>query len=122
MSLQRKSTTISVIIPVYNEQNTITPLIKKVFSSIKTLQNKLIRFEVIIVNDGSSDNTLSQIKKLKNQHRFRLISHPQNQGKGSSLISGFNQAKGDIFITQDADLEYNQKSCMGAVYLKLHYL
>ncbi len=95
---------ISIIIPVYNEVNTILTVLKKV--------NYFDEFEkeIIIVDDYSSDGTLELIEKyqLTNQN-IKLIRHSKNLGKGAGLRSGIKAAENDILIIQDADLEYDPK-------------
>tara|TARA_B100000700_G_C15013353_1_gene842098 strand:- start:333 stop:1046 length:714 start_codon:yes stop_codon:yes gene_type:complete len=94
---------ITIVIPCYNEVNTIESLVKAVLS-VK-LKNK----EIIIVDDHSNDGTrevlYNKIEKLVDQ----IIYHEKNQGKGAALRTGFSRATGDIIIIQDADLEYNPK-------------
>jgi glycosyltransferase involved in cell wall biosynthesis len=65
--------------------------------------------EIIIVNDGSTDETLGILERIKDRYEIRIASHSKNQGKGASLVTGFRQATGDIFLIQDADLEYSPK-------------
>jgi len=86
---------ISVIIPVYNEEKTIAQIIEKV-------KEVNIDKEIIVVNDGSDDRTLKILKTLK---CINVITHPANRGKGSAITTGLKEAKGDIVIIQDADLE-----------------
>ena len=90
----------SIIIPCYNESKTILSLIKAVKNSPVTNR------EIIIVDDGSRDGTRDILNQL-NDPEVRIIFHSRNQGKGAALRTGFNEAKGDICIVQDADLEYD---------------
>lgn len=89
----------SVIIPVFNEERTVNRLINKV----KKVKYPGTR-EIVVVNDGSTDNTL---KILNGQKGITLINNPKNKGKGYSLRVALKKAKGEIIIIQDADLEYN---------------
>ena len=91
---------LSIIIPCYNESKTILSLIKAVKNSPVTNR------EIIIVDDGSEDGTRDILNQL-NDPEVRIIFHSRNQGKGAALRTGFNEAKGDICIVQDADLEYD---------------
>ncbi len=95
---------ITIVIPVYNEKNTIIPIIEQV-EAVELPFKK----EIIVVDDFSTDGTreiLSGIEK-ENNKKINIIYHDKNQGKGAALKSGFTVAKGDIIIIQDADLEYD---------------
>jgi glycosyltransferase involved in cell wall biosynthesis len=92
---------ISIVIPVYNEQASIQPLISKITNEIKKITSK---YEIIIVNDGSSDNTVMQVKSL-NDSKVKLISFRVNLGKAHGLNVGFGLAKGDLIFTMDGDLQ-----------------
>lgn len=100
---------LSIIIPVFNEERTIEEIIKKI--NILTLP---VEKEIIIVNDGSFDNTGSQLKNLKEKYSFILLDHKKNEGKGMAIRTGINEATGDFLIIQDADLEYDPND-----YIKL---
>ena len=90
---------ISVIIPVFNEENTIIELIKRV-------RDIDIDKEIIIVDDHSTDKTRDILRNLK-EDNVKIFFHDKNTGKGGALRTGLSQAKGDIVIIQDADLEYD---------------
>ena len=92
-------TKISIIIPCYNEGQTIGALLDSVIVS-KIPYDK----EIIVINDHSTDNSAAQIKPYA---EVILIEHETNQGKGAALRTGIQRATGDIIIIQDADLEYN---------------
>lgn len=94
---------LSVIIPVYNEENTIDAIldiIEKV-----DLADLGINKEIVVVDDGSSDRTGEILKKW--QDRVILLEHAQNRGKGASIKTALKVVSGDIVIIQDADLEYD---------------
>lgn len=93
---------LSVIIPCYNENNTIQLLLEKV------MQCGVSPLEIIVVDDGSSDGTQELLQKYRN-NIDHLVLHDTNQGKGAALRSGIQKATGDIAIIQDADLEYDPK-------------
>ena len=92
---------LSVVMPVYNEANTVHEIIGRV------LQQPTVR-ELIIVNDCSSDRTWEVLQALAvNEPRIRLFTHTVNQGKGAALRTGFKQAVAEVVLVQDADLEYD---------------
>src|SRR5213593_1373178 len=110
---------LSVVMPVYNERNTIDEILRRVLQ---------IRFakEIIVVDDGSTDGTREILQKLASEHErspatpqktfetpqdaqneIRIIFQSTNRGKGAALRQGFREARGEIVIVQDADLEYD---------------
>ena len=96
--------TLSVVIPVYNEKNTVLKLIE----AVKKVHLKDLEKEIILVDDFSTDGTRELLQGLEqNQGSLRVLFHTGNRGKGAALRSGFAEAQGDFVIIQDADLEYN---------------
>jgi dolichol-phosphate mannosyltransferase len=95
---------ISVIIPIYNEEDSIT----LVYNGIKgVFLNLHKQHELIFVNDGSTDNSLSILKNiLQADKSVKIISFDKNYGQTSALDAGFKHAKGEIIVTIDADLQY----------------
>ncbi|MFC1627004.1 glycosyltransferase family 2 protein [Patescibacteria group bacterium] len=91
---------LSIIIPVYNEQNTISEIIKRV----KKVNLQKITKEIIVVDDGSTDNTVKILKKISG---IKKIFQSNNQGKGAAIRAGLKKASGDYILIQDADLEYD---------------
>ena len=89
---------LSVIIPCFNEKNTILELLEKV----KAVD---INKEIIVIDDNSTDGTRELLKNIKNP--VHVIFHPKNIGKGSAIQTGIREAKGDFILIQDADLEYD---------------
>ena len=94
--------------PAYNEEETIAKIIKKI--DAVPLHKVGVSRELIIVDDGSSDKTIDIIKKLKKKYKYiKFIQHKKNGGKGAAVKTAIKNAKGDILIVQDADLEYDPK-------------
>ncbi|HID56673.1 TPA: glycosyltransferase family 2 protein [Candidatus Poribacteria bacterium] len=94
---------LSVVIPVYNEVNTI----ERVLERVKAVQIPLEK-EIIIVDDGSTDGTREKLGEIqKTDPSLKIILHERNRGKGAALRTGFQHVTGQIVIIQDADLEYN---------------
>lgn len=99
--------TLSIIIPVYNEEKTICLILDKV-REVK-LHFNIIK-EIVIVNDTSTDKSEQEIKNYISANSTTIISyhkHQKNQGKGAAIHTGIAQAKGDYILIQDADLEYD---------------
>ena len=93
---------LSIIIPVYNEENTIEAILKKIHDS--KIEN--FDFEIIVINDGSTDKTINIINDNK-KFFDQFINLEKNCGKGFAIRSGLRQVTGDYVILQDADLEYD---------------
>ena len=95
---------LSIVIPVYNEKNTLLQIIQK----IDELPSSLNR-EMILVDDGSTDGSREILKTLENRKDVKVIYKEKNTGKGDSLKVGFKNSRGEYVIVQDADLEYDPK-------------
>jgi glycosyltransferase involved in cell wall biosynthesis len=95
---------LSIVIPVYNEEKTLTEILN-VIKGV-TLPSKITDYEIVIVDDCSTDKTRSILKKIKDKH-IKVFYHEENTGKGGALQTGFQKTTGDIVIIQDADLEYD---------------
>ncbi len=94
---------ISVVIPVFNEVDNIEELLKRVFSSLKNIGKP---FEVIVVDDGSSDGSQELLKRLKPLYKeLKVIIFRRNFGQSAAMTAGFDYAKGNIVVTMDGDLQ-----------------
>ena len=91
---------LSVVIPVYNELNTIGRILSRVASLNLNL-------ELVIVDDFSTDGTRGILEQIKDLPRVKVILKEKNEGKGAALRTGFEHVEGDYVVVQDADLEYN---------------
>jgi glycosyltransferase involved in cell wall biosynthesis len=97
---KRTRLAVSVVIPVYNERETVVEVVRRV-------QAVGIHEEIIIVDDFSVDGTRQILLELDREDDIRVLLHGYNRGKGAALRTGFEQAHGDVVLIQDADLEYN---------------
>ena len=107
---------LSIIIPFYNEENTLPEIVKRV-TEVKLVND--IEKEIILVNDGSSDSGLEIAQQLvitNEQIKIALISHEKNRGKGAAIHSGIKAATGDYLIIQDSDLEYDPEEYNKLIY------
>ena len=107
--IRRLRVKLSVIIPVYNERETVEQIVREVLAVE-------LADEIILVDDGSTDGTRElypMIVALDDTIQVHL--HEQNKGKGAAVRTGFSLAKGDIFLIQDADLEYDPRDYAGLV-------
>jgi glycosyltransferase involved in cell wall biosynthesis len=93
---------LSVVIPVFNERETIAELVAAV-------QAIPIEKEILVIDDCSSDGTREVLPSLHNPPHVHVFYHERNQGKGAALRTGFNHVEGDVIIIQDADLEYDPR-------------
>ncbi len=92
---------LSVIVPVFNERNTVAEVVRR----MRAVELPVER-EIIVVDDGSDDGTQSVLSQLGDS-TVRVVLHPQNRGKGAAIRTGLASVTGDLVIIQDADLEYD---------------
>ena len=102
----------TIIVPVYNEEQSIEPLAKEIVSECSFL----LDWEIIVIDDGSTDNTINLIKNIKD---IKLIINNKNIGKGASIKKGIELSTGDLIILQDADLEYDPNDIVKLQYSSL---
>jgi glycosyltransferase involved in cell wall biosynthesis len=99
---------LSVLVPVYNEENTVYELLRRVHE----VSLPAVVKEVVVVDDGSKDRTVAEIERFQREHPdadIRLVPHGQNRGKGAGVRTALQNATGDLIIIQDGDLEYDPK-------------
>jgi glycosyltransferase involved in cell wall biosynthesis len=92
---------LSVIVPVYNERNTVAEIVRQMRAVDLPLER-----EIVIVDDGSIDGTRDILEQLADS-TVRVILHPTNRGKGAAIRTGLAQVSGELVLIQDADLEYD---------------
>ncbi len=100
-----KTLELSIILPCFNEQENLKRIPAELLPVLKDLKKD---FEIIIVDDGSTDNSVKETLKIKN-NQIKLIKHHKNLGAGVAFQTGFNEAKGKLLITMDTDLTFSPK-------------
>ena len=103
--IDKNSFKLSVVIPCYNEHRTINLIIDKIINSLNIYGYK--NFEIIIVDDCSTDGTKETLKKLELKKNIKVFSHDHNLGKGAAIKTAIQHVCGDLLLIQDADLEYD---------------
>ena len=98
--MKRAINNISIVIPVFNEEKNIINLLEELQSSL----NNKIKYEILLVDDGSTDNTISNVKsKIDLYNNLKLIVHEKNYGQSTGLLTGIKSAKYDYIVTLDGD-------------------
>jgi glycosyltransferase involved in cell wall biosynthesis len=111
--LPDKIVDVSVVVPMYNEANNVTDVVLALNTS---LAESGYSWEIILVNDGSTDETLAMANRVaSDDERVRVKSYTPNRGRGKALRTGFSSVLGDIVVTVDADLSYESKSILRLV-------
>lgn len=96
---------LSIVIPMFNEAENVEHTLSRVEESLASYNGT---YEIIAVNDGSTDNTLEVLKRQEGlNQRLKVISYPKNAGRGMALRTGFKEARGEIVVSIDADLSYS---------------
>ncbi|HET8798374.1 MAG TPA: glycosyltransferase family 2 protein, partial [Thermoanaerobaculia bacterium] len=99
----REAPTLSVIMPLYNERSTVREILKRVLA-------QPVSKEVIVVDDASTDGSAALVEAVaQNEPAIRLIRQERNQGKGAAVRRGIAEARGEVVLVQDADLEYDPR-------------
>ena len=103
--INKETFKLSIIIPCYNEKNTIVEIIKRIKQSLDNY--KFLKYEILVVDDFSNDGTKEVLKNLINHEKIQIYYHDDNLGKGAAIHTALKYISGDITIIQDADLEYD---------------
>ena len=103
--INKNSFKLSIIIPCYNENQTIDKIISKISKSISTYN--YLNYELIIVDDNSTDGTKDKLKKYELEKNINVFFHNENLGKGAAIQSAIKHVSGELVLIQDADLEYD---------------
>ena len=111
MSEEEVISMVSVIIPAYNEAQAIGDTLRELSEKLSICG---FEYEVLVINDGSSDDTESIVRKMENEH-IRCISHRVNRGYGSAIVTGVKNARGGLIIWYDADGQHRPEDLIRVV-------
>ena len=103
--INKENFKLSIIIPCYNEKNTIGIILKKIIQNLNNY--KFLNYEILIVDDCSKDGTIQILKQLENDKKIVIHFHDRNLGKGAATHTALKHMTGEVVIIQDADLEYD---------------
>jgi glycosyltransferase involved in cell wall biosynthesis len=103
---------ISIVVPLFNEEQSL----RELYDKIRTTLGKMGRYEIIFIDDGSTDNSMRVLHELRNRdRRLKIIRFRRNYGKSAALSVGFQYAKGEIVVTMDADLQDDPEEIPGLI-------
>lgn len=98
---------LSIVIPIFNESENVENTINRINEALSNFNGS---YEIIAVNDGSTDNTLEILNRIAGEYkRLKIVSYPKNIGRGMALRKGFQESQGEIVVSIDADLSYDPK-------------
>jgi glycosyltransferase involved in cell wall biosynthesis len=111
---------VSILVPAYNEQSTIVPVLRKLLD-VPFSSQLAVDKEILVVDDGSTDQTCQRVEEFlannpADQDKIRLIRQAKNAGKTAAIAKAISNATGDVIIIQDADLEYDPREIPGVLY------